>query len=266
MSTCRTGQGSDMKTFVMLPTYNEKANIGPLIKEIFGLGLGNLEILVVDDNSPDGTGEAVKSLFTLYPSLHLMVRRSNRGRGLAGIEGFKYCQREGADLIIEMDADFSHAPSHIPDFIAMMDRFDLVIGSRFLQGGRNRRPDMGRNLITRVGRAYINFMLGTRVTDPTSGYRCYRRELMEAVHLETLVSEGPSVLQEILFKAQKLDFRIGEIPITFKDRLHGKSTFNRRLMVAGFIMVLIFRVLWSKPGKAEEADVFRPSGPASSSL
>jgi len=246
-----------VKTFVMIPTYNEKANIESLIREISSLGIEGLEILVVDDDSPDSTGETVRSLLGSFPSLHLLIRRTNRGRGLAGLEGFKYCLKEGAELVVEMDADFSHDPRHIPEFLNQMDTYDMVIGSRFYQSGRNERPDRGRNFITGFGRMYINFMLGTRVTDPTSGYRCYRREVLEAVRLDSLISEGPSVLQEILYKASRLGYRIGEIPITFKDGVRGKSSFNRRLMITGFLMVIIFRVLWAKPRKPDDVECCR---------
>jgi dolichol-phosphate mannosyltransferase len=249
-----------VKTFVMIPTYNERENIAQLVEKIFALAIEGLQIVVVDDNSPDGTSDLVKTLMERYRGLHLILRRKNKGRGLAGIEGFKYSVAHGADYVLEMDADFSHDPAYIPQFLEKMKDNDLVIGSRFVAGAKNVRPGPARNVITGFARWYIRMMLGLSVKDPTSGFRCFRGEALKAIDLDCTISEGPAIVQELLYKVHRRQFRIAEIPITFEDRVRGASTFTPRLAFQGFLMVFLFRLLFSRVKKPEDVEIYTWQG------
>jgi len=248
-----------MKCFVMIPTYNESENIVKLIDEITSLSIPELHIVVVDDNSPDGTAEMVKKKMETVKNIHLLVRMKNKGRGRAGLEGFKYCVKADADAVIEMDADFSHHPRHIPELLTGLQSHDIVIGSRFVKGGRNVRGGASRNFITWFAGTYIRTMLGLKVQDPTSGYRCFKGEVLRRINLEGCISQGPSVVQEVLYKAHRLGFTMTEVPIVFEDRERGVSTFRPALAVQGFLMVLVFRLFFSKPSEAEDIRLFTSS-------
>lgn len=232
------------KVFVMIPTYNESENIEPLLKKILDLGR-DLQIVVVDDSSPDGTADIVRRIMEQHPQVHLLYRDKERGRGTAGIAGFKYALEHGADTVIEMDADFSHDPKHIPEFLEHIRNYDLVVGSRFVPGGNNVRSGFMRNLVTWGANIYIRLVLGIKIRDATSGFRCFRRETLEAMDMSRTISIGPSVVQELLYKAVMLGFSVHEVPITFIDRYRGISSFNVRLALQGFMMVLILRYLFS---------------------
>ena len=212
-----------MKTVVMIPTYNEKDNILPLIDRINNMGIDNLEILVVDDNSPDGTWCIVEEKIKNTPNLRLLNRGRRRGRGFAGIDGFRRALAMGADFVIEMDGDFSHDPSYIPDFLEAAKDSDLVIGSRFVPGGSNRRQSAARNLVTKFARLYLRAILGFRMKDPTSGYRCFRKETLRKIELETLKSACPFIVTETLHRCLRNNLKVVEIPITFNDRAAGES-------------------------------------------
>jgi len=245
-----------MRTFIMIPTYNESENIVKLIDEITSLSVPELHIVIVDDNSPDGTADTVKKKMETVTNIHLLVRMKNKGRGRAGLEGFKYCVKAGADAVIEMDADFSHHPRHIPELIEGLEGHDIVIGSRFVKGGKNVRGGPIRNFITWFAGTYIRIVLGLQVQDPTSGYRCFNADVLRRISLESCISKGPSVVQEILYKAHRLGFTMTEVPIVFEDRERGVSTFRPSLAVQGFLMVIIFRLLFSKPPEPEDIRLF----------
>ncbi|MHC9538819.1 MAG: polyprenol monophosphomannose synthase [Vulcanimicrobiota bacterium] len=245
-----------MRCFVMIPTYNESENIEKLIDEITSLSVPELHVVIVDDNSPDGTAEVVKKKMETVTNIHLLVRMKNKGRGRAGLEGFKYCVKAGADAVIEMDADFSHHPRHIPELIEKLEGHDIVIGSRFVKGGKNVRGGPIRNFITWFAGTYIRTMLDLHVEDPTSGYRCFKADVLRRINLESCISQGPSVVQEVLYKAHRLGFTMTEIPIVFEDRERGVSTFRPALAVQGFLMVIVFRLLFSKPPEPEDIRLF----------
>jgi len=212
----------------MLPTYNEAENIRPMIEAILSSDQ-RLRVLVVDDDSPDGTAAIAQEMAEHNDRVHVMVRREQRGRGYAGVEGFQRCLDMGCDPILEMDADFSHDPAYLPDLLTASVDYDVVIGSRGVEGGGESGRGLTRRLITKGAWMYLRLMLGVwRVKDPTSGYRCFRRRVLEAIHLETLRSPGPSIVTEILFRCRKL--RIQEVPIRFKDREHGYSKFHLKAM------------------------------------
>ena len=238
-------ENSAPKVMVMIPTYNENENIVLLINKILGLDVKNLHIVVVDDSSPDGTGQIVLELAKTNPNIYCLIRRKNRGRGFAGIEGMKYCLSQNADYIIEMDADFSHDPAHIPMILNEIKSCDVVVGSRFIKGGKEVNRPFTRRLITRVANSYIHFVLGIKIKDCTTGYRCFRKKVLEEINLENTISLGPSVVQELLYKAYLKGFSIHEVPITFADRKRGYSTFSARIFMQGFLMVLILKFLFS---------------------
>lgn len=231
-----------MKPFVMIPTYNEKENIRSLIDEILKLRIKNLEIVVADDSSPDGTWKAVREISGKNRNVHLLLRKKNRGRGAAGKDGFVYCLKHGADVIIEMDADFSHDPKYIPLMLKELKNADVVLGSRRVAGGKEVGRSFLRRMITRIANLYISLMLGLKVKDCNSGFRCFKRKVLEKINLDGLESKGPSIVQEVLFNAHLKGFKIKEIPITFVNRTKGKSKLGIPQLAAGYFMVLKLKI------------------------
>ncbi|MBA7642303.1 Undecaprenyl-phosphate mannosyltransferase [subsurface metagenome] len=230
-----------MKTMVTILTYNERENITSLLNEIMKLK-ENIKVLVVDDDSPDGTWRIVEDYSKKNPRIHLLRRTSERGRGLAGIAGFKYALENEADYIIEMDGDLSHDPKYIPEFLKKIEDCDVVIGSRLVPGGGEAGRGFLRRLITRLAAIYVRFLLGFKVTDPTSGYRCYRGEVLEAIDIGSLKARDPFLLTEMLFRCYKKNFRIEEIPILFQDRKAGTSKIGWKILLAYLFKVLRLRI------------------------
>ena len=228
----------NMSIFIMIPTYNEKENISDLIRQIFNLKIKNLHIAVVDDNSPDGTWEIVKNISKKNKNAHLILRKADKGRGSAGKEGFTYCLRHGADIVIEMDADMSHNPKYIPSLINGLKNADLVLGSRGLEGSEEIGRSKIRRFITKIANLYIRFMLGLNIKDCNSGFRCFKRKVLEGINLEKLESKGPAIVQEVLFKAHLKGFKIKEIPIRFVNRTKGESKLGLPQLAAGYFMVI----------------------------
>ncbi len=241
---------------VVIPTYNESENIRPVVDEILGLRLRfDLQALVVDDDSPDGTAKVVEDLARKDKRVHLLLRTKRRGRGAAGIDGFREALRLGADYVIEMDGDLSHQPAYITQLVDAAQIYDLVLGSRFVPGGKDANRGLHRRFITFLVRRFIRSRFGVKVEDASSGFRCFRREVLEAVDLDDLISVGPSVVLEILYKAHLLGFSIGEIPITFIDREKGKTKLSFLTLVETLIMVIKFRKQYAglrpvKPARA----------------
>ncbi|MBI2135293.1 polyprenol monophosphomannose synthase [Candidatus Woesearchaeota archaeon] len=232
-----------MKTYVMVPTYNEKENIANLIGKILKLKIKNLHIVVVDDSSPDGTWKIVQDMGKKNKSVHLLLRKKDRGRGSAGRDGFIYCLKNNAEIIVEMDADLSHDPKYIPLMIKELNNADLVLGSRRLKGSREIGRGLLRRFVTWGANLYITLMLGIKVKDCNSGFRCFKRKVLEGIKAEKLESKGPSIVQEVLFKAHLKGFRIKEIPITFINRTKGKSKLGLKQLGAGYFMVLKLKFL-----------------------
>lgn len=231
-----------MKTFVMIPTYNERENIGNLIRQIFNLRIKNLHIVVADDNSPDGTWKIVKEMSKKNKNIHLLLRKKDKGRGSAGRDGFTYCLKHKADVVVEMDADFSHDPKYIPKMIGELKNADLILGSRRVEGSKEVGRSFIRRMITYLANLYIRVMLGLKVKDCNSGFRCFKRIVLEKINLEKLESKGPSIVQEVLFKAHLKGFRIKEIPITFVNRTKGKSKLGIAQLAAAYFMVLKLKI------------------------
>ena len=229
-----------LKAMVVVPTYNERDNVERLIGEVLAQDEG-IEVLVVDDNSPDGTGEVVERMKEGNPRLHLLRRPGKLGLGSAYRDGFRFALTRGVDYIIEMDADFSHQPSYIPYFLGQMEDCDLLIGSRLVQGGGERGRHLLRKWITRLANSYIRVILGLPFRDCTSGYRVFRREVLRAIELDQIMSMGPSVVEEVLYKAYRRGFRIKEAPYILEERMAGESTFNRKIMLNALKMILKIR-------------------------
>jgi len=231
-----------MKTYVMIPTYNEKENIGNLINSILDLKIKNLHIVVADDNSPDGTWKIVNKISKKNNNVHLLLRKKNKGRGLGGRDGFIYCLKNGADVVIEMDADMSHDPKYIPVMLKELKNADLILGSRRVKGSKEIGRSWFRKFVTLVANLYITILLGVRVKDCNSGYRCFKRRVLEKINPEKLESKGPSIVQEVLFKAHLKGFKIKEIPITFINRTKGKSKLGIKQLAIGYFMILKLKI------------------------
>jgi dolichol-phosphate mannosyltransferase len=229
-----------MKTYVIIPTYNEAENIEDLLKEIKALNIPYLTPVVVDDNSPDGTAKLAEK------DAKVILRTKDRGRGSAGIEGFKFALKEGADFIIEMDADFSHHPKYLPSLLKYAPDYDIVLGSRFVAGGKDIDRRFMRKIITTFARKYINFMLGIKVADITSGYRCFKRKVLESIDLDNMISTGPSIVSEILYKASLKGFTVYETPIIFEDRVKGETKLNFKILLKTLFMIYKFRRIYKK--------------------
>ncbi len=229
---------SPPRVLVLVPTYNEIENIAALVDAVFGLGIDGLEMLVVDDRSPDGTAARVRLLEARYPGLRLLERSGPAGRGRAGRDAFCYGLECGASYLIEMDADFSHQPRHIPQLLAAMEHCDVAVGSRRVPGGSDSDRPWPRRLLTRLANAYARRLLGLPVLDVNSGFRCFSRLAVERIRPSELRSTGPSILHEMLHKARGAGLRITEVPIEFVERKAGSSKLNLALLASGYFWVL----------------------------
>lgn len=216
-----------MKSIVLVPTLNESENVPSLLEAIGALEIADLEVIVVDDASPDGTADRVREFRATDPVRNdfasVLVRTGPAGRGHAGREGYLEALDRGADLILEMDADFSHDPRYLPDLIAGAEALDVVLGSRFVPGGLDKDRALWRRVLTRAANFYIRVLFRIDVHDANSGFRCFRREALLAIDPLSLNSPGPAIVQEVLFRAGRLGLAVGETPVVFIDRLHGDS-------------------------------------------
>ena len=217
-----------MKTFVIVPTYNEKENLEPLTQRLLDLP-GDLHVVIVDDNSPDGTGEIADRLAASHPNpIHVLHREGKLGLGTAYIAGFQYAIKARADLIITMDADFSHPPERIP---AMIDKiqsgYDVVIGSRYVPGGATSECTLPRKILSWGANTFARTLLGLQAHDATAGFRCYHRKVLASIALDDIFSDGYSFLIEMLYKVQRKGWRVGEVPIVFHNRQQGVSKISR---------------------------------------
>jgi dolichol-phosphate mannosyltransferase len=241
------------KIVVMIPTYNEAGNIPALVREILALPVaGELHVLVVDDDSPDGTGRLMEEIAGREPRAHVLIRKKRRGRGAAGIDGFKAALAMGADRVVEMDGDFSHQPRYIPALLAEADRCDVAIGSRFVRGGADSDRSVARRTITWFVRRFIRRRFRTAIRDVSSGFRCFKREALERADLDDLVSVGPSVVLEILYKLILMDATIHEAPIVFIDRERGRTKLNALILLETLLMALKFPKMYGRPRKDKE--------------
>jgi dolichol-phosphate mannosyltransferase len=230
------------KVVVMIPTFNEAENIQPLVREVLALPVREeMSVLIVDDNSPDGTGAEAKKLSSAEPRVHALIRTKRRGRGAAGIDGFKAALALQPDYVVEMDGDFSHQPRFIPDFLKEIGHYDVVIGSRFVRGGRDADRNLIRKAITFLARNFVRRKFHTPVRDVSSGFRCFTKSILEKVDLDDMISVGPSIVLEILYKISLLQAKICEVPITFIDRKRGKTKLGGLTLLETLMMVLRFK-------------------------
>ena len=219
---------------VIIPTYNERENIPPLVEAL--LKHDGVRVLVVDDQSPDGTGAAADAVAAQHRGrVEVLHRTSLRGFGRSYIDGIKRAVREPIDLICQMDADFSHDPARLPDLIAAAERADIVIGSRYVQGGAIVNWPTRRRLLSRFANVYVRALTGLRARDCTSGYRCWRRDALATLPLDRFVSDGYSFLVEMLFLAARQGRRIAEVPITYVERREGQSKMSRAVILESAI-------------------------------
>ncbi len=228
-------------TIVIIPTYNEAENISPLIERILSLE-ENVDVVVVDDHSPDGTGDVVDALAAEEPRIHAIHRQAKLGLGTAYTAGFQYALDQGYDRIITMDADFSHNPRYIPALLRLTENNDLAIGSRYVPGGGVRLWGVHRRLLSRGANLFARSILGLHAHDCTAGFRCYRASVLEAVDPHTIKADGYSYLLEMLWRVQKAGFTVAETPIVFTDRRRGASKISQKeiLHAAGTVFRLAF--------------------------
>lgn len=219
---------------VVIPTYNERANIPPLVAGL--MKHDNVRVLVVDDNSPDGTGDVAEALGREYDGRVSVLRRTtNRGFGRSYIDGMKRALAEPVDLICQMDADLSHDPAQLPDLVSASAHADMVIGSRYIPGGRIVNWPVRRHMLSRFANTYIRTVTRVSARDCTSGYRCWRRTALATLPLDEFFSDGYSFLVEMLFVAHRRGCRIAEVPITFVERREGESKVSRAVLIESAI-------------------------------
>ena len=223
--------------WVVLPTYNEADNLERLVEEVLERLPDSRQVLIVDDNSPDGTGEIADRLAARHDDVDVLHRERKEGLGPAYIAGFRDALAGGAELIIEMDADFSHDPAYLPQLLRAIEPADLVIGSRYVPGGGVTEWGRVRRFISRGGSAYARTALGVDVRDMTGGFKCFRREVLEAIDFEDVTSRGYAFQVEMTYRAIKAGFRVIEVPIVFRDRREGSSK-----MTKGIVAEAIWRV------------------------
>ena len=218
-----------MKALLIIPTYNEIENIERMLRIVLGLS-DSLEVLVMDDGSPDGTGTAVKAMQLEDPRIHLIERPGKMGLGSAYVTGFKYALKEGFDYILEMDADFSHNPNDIPRLLEAAKSYDLVIGSRYSQGVNIINWPFKRLLISYFASKYVRIITGMPVKDPTGGFKCFNRKVLESINLNAILSDGYAFQIEMNFRAWCKGFHVREIPIVFTERINGVSKMSRHIV------------------------------------
>jgi dolichol-phosphate mannosyltransferase len=215
---------------VCLPTYDERENVGPIVEAILAAAPG-LDVLVVDDGSPDGTGEVADAIAAREPRVHVLHRARKEGLGKAYLAGFAWALRRDYPLVLEMDADFSHDPKYLPALLAKAEEADVVLGSRYVPGGGTENWGPGRRLLSRGGSLYARTILGVGVRDLTGGFKVFRREVLEAIDLPTVASAGYAFQIELTYRAIRRGFRVAEVPIVFVDRRVGRSKMSRRIVL-----------------------------------
>jgi len=230
-----------MKTLIIIPTYNELENLPRLLPEVLSKEEG-IHILIVDDNSPDGTAAFVEDQMTTNNRIHLIKRPSKQGLGTAYIAGFKFALKNGYDFVFEMDADFSHDPKEIPRFLDEIKNSDVVLGSRYINGVNVINWPMRRLLLSSFANFYTRSITGMPVHDATGGFKCFRREVLEAIDLDKVKSNGYAFQIEMSFKAWKKGFKLKEIPIIFIDRVKGKSKMSKKIVREAVTMVWKLRL------------------------
>jgi dolichol-phosphate mannosyltransferase len=215
---------------VCLPTYDEAENLGPMVEAILA-ATPDVDVLVIDDNSPDGTGRLADQIAAREPRVQVLHRAGKEGLGKAYLAGFAWALQRGYALVLEMDADFSHDPGYLPAMLEKAREADLVLGSRNVPGGGTVNWGLGRRLLSRGGSLYARLILGLPVRDLTGGFKCFRREVLEAIDLPSVECSGYAFQIELTYRAARRGFRVAEIPIVFVDRRVGQSKMSRRIVL-----------------------------------
>jgi dolichol-phosphate mannosyltransferase len=221
----------------VLPSYNEAENVVALSRDIIQRDMA-LDVLVVDDNSPDGTARLVEEEIEREPRLHLLKRPAKLGLGSAYLAGFDYGLERDYELILTMDCDYSHHPRYLPAILSAMDECDVAVGSRYVAGGGVANWPIHRVLLSRFANRYARALLGVTVRDCTAGFRCYKREVLETVDPGAVRSSGYSFLEEMIYRVDRAGFRIREVPIIFEDRVGGTSKISQREIYRAAVHVL----------------------------
>jgi dolichol-phosphate mannosyltransferase len=231
-----------MRHLICLPTYNERENLEPMLKELREQPVEDLHVLVIDDNSPDGTGEIADRLAAADDRVHVLHRERKEGLGPAYLAGFGRALEMGAERIFEMDCDFSHDPSDVPRLAAAADDADLVLGSRYVRGGGTKNWGLLRRFISRGGSLYAQVLLQLGIRDLTGGFKCYRREVLEQIDLGSISSLGYAFQIETTYRAIRAGFRVVEVPITFADREVGGSKMSKAIVLEAVWKVPVLRI------------------------
>lgn len=230
-----------MKVLIIIPTYNERENVPKLIPRILSQHDG-VEILFVDDNSPDGTGKMLDEIVAQNPRVHVIHREGKLGLGTAYVKGFKWALERDFDKVFEMDADFSHNPDDIPRLIAASEEFDLIIGSRFVNGISVVNWPFRRLLLSLAAMLYVRWLTGLKLNDPTSGFKCYNKRVLQGINIDGIKSNGYSFQIETNYKARLAGFSIKEIPIIFIEREGGISKMNKKIVFEAIWIVYKLRL------------------------
>lgn len=229
------------KTLLVIPTYDERDNVGPIAESVFRAAPES-HVLFVDDDSPDGTGAVLDGMAAADPRVHVLHHGAKAGLGRAYVDGFKWGLERGYERLFEMDADHSHDPREIPAFLAASESADLVLGTRYKGGIRVINWPLDRLLISMFAGKFVRAVTALPVSDPTGGYKCYSADVLRAIRLDGIVSNGYSFQIETTFEAWRRGFKIAEVPIVFEDRRSGQSKFSRSIAREAFFMV--FRLAW----------------------
>jgi dolichol-phosphate mannosyltransferase len=235
------GSGSMNKTLVVVPTYNERQNLPPLVQRLLALSVP-VDLLVVDDNSPDGTGKVADDFASKHSSVHVLHRPEKNGLGRAYIAGFKWALERGYEFIFEMDGDFSHNPDDVPVFMEAANEADLVLGSRYINGIRIINWPLSRLMLSKCAAKYVQIITGMPFTDPTGGYKCFRSRALQAIKLDGIESNGYSFQIEMTHNIWRQGMKIVEVPIIFTDRFQGHSKMSGHIVREALWMV--WRLSW----------------------
>lgn len=230
------------ETLVIIPTYNESENIAKIIPDILKYSKDEVDIAVVDDNSPDGTADVVRKFQKESENIILINRLKKEGLGKAYVAGFEYALKNGYEFIFEMDADYSHDPKEIKNFLKKIQDFDLVIGSRYIQGVRVLNWPLRRLFLSVFANLYTKIITGMPIYDATGGFKCFRRKVLESIDLRKIKSNGYAFQIEMNYKAFKKGFKISEMPIVFVDRIQGHSKMSRKIVWEAAWMVWKLRI------------------------
>lgn len=230
-----------MRVLIVMPTYNEIENIQSMVETVMSVTPAQVEMLVVDDGSPDGTGQLVDKLCVQFPRVHALHREKKMGLGTAYVNGFTWGLEKGFDAVITMDADFSHNPKYLPRMLELLETNDVVVGSRYVEGGGTLNWGLGRKILSRSGSIYSRTILGAPFRDFTSGFNALRKEVVQKIDQHTLLSDGYSFQIELKYRAFKAGFKMQEFPIIFEDRKVGKSKMSQKIILEALARVWTFR-------------------------